>query len=196
LAQGAVFRTLPLSLRRHPQRAILYNMPRERFPARIIWAVERLSLTGSERILEVGCGTGRAAGLIVPALRKGGHLTAIDRSTTAIAAARKLAIADHVTFYKRSLADMPASKCAFDVIFAVNVNAFWTGGKEEIAAVAALLTRHGRLQLFYETPSDERRDEIASRTRDALTNAGLAAHVFVEGKRLAEIRARLTHRST
>src|SRR5688572_5882127 len=55
-------------------------------PARMAWAVQLLELTPQDRVLEFGCGLGVAASLVADRL-PGGQVTAIDRSTTALARA-------------------------------------------------------------------------------------------------------------
>ncbi|MFI9438312.1 MULTISPECIES: methyltransferase domain-containing protein [Streptosporangium] len=57
-------------------------------PERFSWAVETLDLAPSDRVLGIGCGRGVAATLVLDRL-KAGSLTAIDRSDTAIEAARQ-----------------------------------------------------------------------------------------------------------
>src|SRR6266508_63397 len=75
-------------------------------PERIGWAVETLAVRGDDCLLEVGCGRGVAIAQIAPLLTSG-HVLAIDRSATAIAAAkahnRKSEAAGKVTFRRLAL---------------------------------------------------------------------------------------------
>src|SRR5262245_3733672 len=109
-----------------------------KIPERIGWAVATLSLKGAESLLEIGCGKGLAVSLIAPQL-KNGRILAIDRSATAITAARREAkvweSAGTVVFHHAVLADLNEAEGPFDKIFAVNVNLFWTDARAELPVV-------------------------------------------------------------
>lgn len=99
-------------------------------------------------ILEIGRGRGVAAGLICQRLESG-KLLAIDRSGTAVAAARARNAA-HVEagkarFEAVSLADLdPVAAGRFDKALAVNVNLFWTRpARVELDLVAGCCGRAG-----------------------------------------------------
>jgi ubiquinone/menaquinone biosynthesis C-methylase UbiE len=140
-------------------------------PDRLRWFVEALELRRGERVLEVGCGTGQAAGAM--ALVAGpGLVTAIDRSPTAITSARANAAkagAD-VEFVESTLADFTGGP--FDVIAACRVNVFWTGDAgEELAAVRRLLARGGRLCICLQPPSASKLDGEVAAVRTNLVAA-------------------------
>jgi cyclopropane fatty-acyl-phospholipid synthase-like methyltransferase len=126
-----------------------------RISQRLSWAVEQLDVQPGERILEIGCGRGVAAQLVCERLG-GGHLTAIDRSAAAIAAAeernREHVRAGRATFLQAALADASLGG-PFDRVFAANVNVFWLGPRRELEVIRRALARDGRLYLFYEPPS-------------------------------------------
>lgn len=128
-------------------------------PERIGWALELLDPAPHEEVLEIGCGPGVAAALVCDRLTSG-HLTAIDRSATAIDRARRRAEA-HVTsgrlrLHQVALADLPAASGEaqpFDAAFAVDVNTFWTGPADaESAVLAAAVRPEGRVLLVYGGP--------------------------------------------
>lgn len=151
----------------------------ERVPERIAQAVELLDLTPEQRILEIGCGPGVAASLICARLGDGGHLTAIDRSATAIerASGRNAAALAAGTLDLRhgDLAGLALDgEEPFDTVFAVNVNLFWTGPADvELELIARVLRPGGRLALVYETP----RGTLSARAQEAIDGA-LRAHGF------------------
>jgi cyclopropane fatty-acyl-phospholipid synthase-like methyltransferase len=149
-------------------------------PPRILWATRSLHLSGDERILEIGCGNGTAAAEILDHLTTG-TLTAIDRSATAIAAAERNVADGRVAFRTTALADYANNGRPFDLVFAINVNAFWVAPEQVLTPVQVLLGSGGRLMLFYEAPSATRARAIAERTAGAI-----AEHSFDRVRRLAD----------
>jgi len=154
-------------------------------PVRLTLALERLALTGSESVLEVGCGRGVAVSLVCPLLNEG-RIVAIDRSATAIAAAtrrnERWVETGTAAFHESDVETFDGKAHAFDVIFAVNVNVFWLKAAPALAAVRRLLASGGRLVLVYEAPSASQ----AAKIRDVLA-AKLAAEKFaVTGTELVE----------
>lgn len=154
-----------------------------RIPERIDWAVATLAPRASDRLLEIGCGKGLAVSLIAPRL-KTGSILAIDRSATAIAAARRESKAwqgaDKVAFRHVALAELDESEGPFDTIFAVNVNLFWTDAGGELPVVRKLLKKKGRLYLFYEPPTVAQRDRITGLVREKLQGSGLTVETAVK----------------
>jgi SAM-dependent methyltransferase len=142
------------------------------------WAIERLGLSGDEAILEIGCGRGVAVSLVCPLLQ-GGTITAIDRSATAIQAARErneaLAASGKAVFHEAPIAaieEFDGKAGTFDVIFAVNVNLFWLDAERGLEAVRRLLAKDGRLFLFYEAPSPGQLAKIAITLPEKLAENG------------------------
>lgn len=122
-------------------------------PDRIRWAVDVLDIHSDQRILEIGCGPGVAAGLVAERLTTG-QMVAVDRSATAIsrAAARNPTYIDtgRLTLLTTDLAGYEHTGPPFDTIFAMNVNVFWTGPADhEWATIDKLLRPGGSLFLFY-----------------------------------------------
>lgn len=134
-------------------------------PRRLTLAVEKLAVSGDETILEIGCGRGLAVALLCSRLR-GGTITAIDRSTTAIEAARKLnrgeAARRKAFFYEASIEAFDGQGRLFDIVFAINLNLFWLGSAKGLASVRRLLAKGGRLHLFYDPPSAGQSARIAA----------------------------------
>ena len=147
-------------------------------PERIRWAVETLDVQAGDRVLEIGCGSGVAAGLVCERLVEG-RLLAIDRSATQIERARRRNEA-HVASGRLALetvdvVDFDAGESRFDKVFAINVNVFWVGpATEELARVRRALEPGGRLFLFYEPPGAARARHVVDRVAAVLRAEGFA----------------------
>jgi cyclopropane fatty-acyl-phospholipid synthase-like methyltransferase len=96
-------------------------------PKRIGWAVARIAAEGVDSLLEVGCGRGVAVAQIAPGLTSG-RILALDRSASAITAARernrKWEALGKAHFLHSPLRDLADEGERFDKIFAINVNLF------------------------------------------------------------------------
>ncbi|WP_119727575.1 class I SAM-dependent methyltransferase [Thermomonospora amylolytica] len=151
-------------------------------PERLAWAVDVLDVRPGDRLLEIGCGRGVAAALVCERLDDG-HLTAIDRSATAIEAARRRnaghVAAGRASFEQVSLEEADLAGRRFDKIFAVNVNHFWVRDpSRELERLRRALSPGGALHLFYDPPSDAKAAEVAAGTSAALTRCGLTPAVL------------------
>lgn len=155
-------------------------------PVRIRLAVDALDVRADARVLEVGCGTGVAAELLCTRVPEG-HVTALDRSAAAVAhAERRLArwaeagVADVV---ERDLAGFHGDGRPYDVVLAINVNAFWTGpAATEVARLDELLADDGVAHLWFEVPTGADPAAPGERVRAALVAGGLHAEVrLVDG---------------
>ena len=155
----------------------------ERVPARIRVAVDVVDAPPDARLLEIGCGTGVAMALMCQRL-VGGHITGLDRSATAIARAEKRVaryldegVAD---LHHRDVAVFHGDGRPFDVVFAVNVNVFWSGRAEvETSRLRDLVKDFGRVHLFYETPPGVDGHRAGRLTSSALASAGFGSDIAV-----------------
>jgi SAM-dependent methyltransferase len=103
----------------------------------------------------------------------GGVITAIDRSATAVARARRRnrgnIAAGRARIEQRALADADFRRepleGPFGKAFAVNVNAFWTAPSPSFAAVRRALPVGGRLYLAYQPPSSLRLNLLRDQLR-------------------------------
>jgi cyclopropane fatty-acyl-phospholipid synthase-like methyltransferase len=124
-------------------------------PDRLLRVVDLLDLRPGHRVLEIGGGTGVAAALVLARLGGTGAFVGADRSAQATAAAERrnadAVAAGHARFITAALAELrPGEHGAFDRIFAVNVNAFWTSPvRRELSVVRALLAPAGVLWICY-----------------------------------------------
>lgn len=137
------------------------------------------TLTGPlpRRILEIGCGSGFALTLLRDRF-PGAAIVGIDRSATQVARARRqlatLPPTSRPTVAQLSLSAAASRWAAapFDLVLAINVNAFWTEPASAFPAVAALLRPRGRLVLVYELPTLAGCGAVSNRAVDAAANAG------------------------
>ncbi|MFE9024078.1 SAM-dependent methyltransferase [Streptomyces sp. NPDC007808] len=170
-------------------------------PERLTWAVENLDLSPTDRVLEIGCGRGVAVALVCERLTSG-TVTAIDRSETALRAARlrnaPRVAAGRAVLHRATLEEADFPVAAFDKVFAVNVNLFWTHAPDEeaLAAVAALrrwLAPGGVLCLCWEPPKGRRAEEIAGKVEPVVAAQGFATQVragmTAAGGQLVAVRA-------
>jgi SAM-dependent methyltransferase len=148
-------------------------------PARLVKAVDLLDPQAGQRILEIGGGRGVAARLVCDRLRSG-RFVGLDRSARAVVAARQLN-SHHIArgvaeFHQVALADAdPAALGGFDLVFAINVNLFWTGtATRELELISRLLPTRGPLWLFYNYPSTDpgARPDVAERIGSRLEGSG------------------------
>lgn len=149
-------------------------------PERIAWAVDLLDVAPDDELLEFGCGPGVAVSLICGRLETG-HITAIDRSVTAIerATARNALHVDagRAVLHQVDLASFDSRGQRFDKAFGVNVNVFWTTSAEaECEVLARVLAPAGVLRLIYGGPGGEQRD-VGRHVAAALGGHGMTATV-------------------
>lgn len=141
---------------------------------RFRWAVERLRVGPDDRVLEIGCGAGVAAGLVAGRLA-GGRITAVDRSAVAVrrSTARNQGYVDdgRAEFVATALEDLPAEP-AYDVVFALNVSLFWYGPGSSVRHVAQLLRPGGTLYVFHQPPLESKVRPMAERTAAVLHAQG------------------------
>ncbi len=148
---------------------------------RIDWAITQLRARATDWVLEIGCGKGDAAALLLPKLTRG-HLHALDRSPTAVAACRKRLAeglaAGRAEVSCSELADLGPVERRFDRAFAINVNVFWLDPSAELPRVRRALRAGGALLLVYEPPSAVKLAGIARACASPLKEHGFS-HVSV-----------------
>lgn len=117
--------------------------------------VDGMRLQADDRVLEIGCGHGVAAGLVCERLRSG-HLVAIDRSKKMIAAAirrnREHVDAGRVEFHVADVREFDPGRRKFDKIFAVRVGLFHRSPELARRLLEPWLTAHGKIVLVYDEP--------------------------------------------
>ncbi|GAA4287622.1 class I SAM-dependent methyltransferase [Georgenia daeguensis] len=159
-----------------------------RVPTRIDAAIRHLDPAGTERVLEIGGGTGVAVEILLDTFPRL-TCTAVDRSARAVDQTRRrnarFVEEGRLTVVEADVADLTAALGAdatFDLALAVNVNVFWTRqAVHEAGALAAHLRPGGRLCLVYELPDGRRpREDVADRVVRSLDVPGLRTAVRAE----------------
>ena len=144
---------------------------------RLVRAVDMLAVEPDDRLLEIGCGHGVAVSLVCEKL-DGGTITAIDRSPTMIAMARKrnaeYVAAGVASFQTASLHEADFGDARFDKIFAIHIGVFLRGQPtRELQVIKERLAPGGKLYLMYQPLDTTKAGELA----EALS-AVLGSHGF------------------
>ncbi len=150
-------------------------------PDRVAAAVDALPLTPSSAVLEIGGGSGAAAQLVLARLGAGGSYVSVDRSEVAERRTRQrctdVGSAARWEVVRGAIEDVVAElpDHAYDVVFAVNVNVFWTTDASALSAqLRRVLRRGGSLWLFYETPSGSVGPKAADGVVRSLSGGGFS----------------------
>jgi protein-L-isoaspartate O-methyltransferase len=144
------------------------------------WAIEQLALAPTDRVLEIGSGSGIAVALAAERLTRG-CIVGIDRSALQVRRARALnhtaIVAGRAKLDRLSLEHAPdvLGERGFAKVFAVNVNAFWSTPAPSLATLRRLLQRKGRAYLVYEPPSAAKLSELGRTLPLLLQEAGFVA---------------------
>lgn len=125
----------------------------------LTWVQRYVYVQRRDRVLEIGCGPGKLASMIMPRLREGSY-TGIDPSAQAIAAAVRSNQADIATgrmvFHAVDLANAPLAAASFDKVIAVNVDPLWMGAGPELSIVRSLMAPAAVLYLVFQlAPTDD-----------------------------------------
>lgn len=124
-------------------------------PERFNWALEHIYINPNDSILEIGCGAGILAELILEKLTAG-IFTAIDRSAPFISKAikrnEKYIEEGKAQFIQSAFLKSDFPPHSFDKIVAFNVNFFWNDAEKEFALIRNILKPDGKLYVFYQLP--------------------------------------------
>lgn len=156
-------------------------MVKTAIPARLLWAVEVLDPQPNDQVLEIGCGSGVAAGLICDRLERG-RLLAIDRSEAGVDRTRRRN-AHHIDAGRLSvrhidLATLRVPVKRLDRVFAFNVNLFWVRDcHNEVGLLHERLSPGGAAYLFFDAARREQVPTIVEKTSASLAQAGFRISV-------------------
>jgi protein-L-isoaspartate O-methyltransferase len=138
-------------------------------------AVAALELTGSEHVLEIGCGHGVAVRLVLERLTTG-TITALDRSPRMIELIRASVRDPRLVTCAHALEDAEFGPKRFDAIFAVNLDLDLRLQDRWPAMLKALLRPHGQVVLLLDPPPGSGKGQaFANQSLRQLTAAGFAA---------------------
>ena len=162
-------------------------------PERIAAAVDLLEMGPAEHVLEIGCGAGLAVEAVCDRLAEG-TIAAVDRSQAQVELARRRnarqIAAGRASFAVAAADALPFPDAAFDIVFAIRVNVFWTDdATAELAEIERVLRPGGALRLFYDAPATGRATEIADRVAAALEGRASLACVRVAREPVAWVGA-------
>lgn len=139
--------------------------------------MEVLAPGPEDSVLEIGCGTGVAAELILQRLTNG-RLTAIDRSATAIKAAEKRnhvhVFSGKARFLNMALEEADFGGERFDKVLAVHVNRFWLKPVDESDLWRPLLKPGAVVCLVYQPPPGQSAQRVAGVCSDYLHRSGFS----------------------
>lgn len=151
-------------------------------PARIRWAVDVLDVQPDDQVLEIGCGSGQAAGLVASRLTRG-RIMAIDRAESSVDRTRRTN-AEHLesgrlTVRHIDLATLRVPVKRLDKAFAINVNLFWVRDcHDEVGLLHERLSPGGTVHLFYEATRREEVPRIVEKASASLAKAGFRVSVL------------------
>lgn len=144
--------------------------------------VEHLGLRSSDRVVEVGCGHGLAAALVIDALAAPGTYLGIDRSPkmVAAAAARSRGAIDQGTasFVASDAVAAPVAPGSVDHVFAIRVADLSTAST--MANVLRWLAPAGQLTVAFDHPDPTRTATAIAAATTAADGHGVAAIDVVE----------------
>jgi ubiquinone/menaquinone biosynthesis C-methylase UbiE len=140
---------------------------------RLSWIVEQLDVQPRDHVLEIGCGHGIAAGLVLERL-KSGCFMGLDRSASMIAASElrnQAAVqSGRAEFACSALRDANLGDQRFDRVFAARVAEMT--GPDALAVAGRLLAPGAVLLLSFDSPDDKRTRRLLSAATANLHSVG------------------------
>ncbi len=110
------------------------------------WALNTLELSGSERVLDIGCGGGDALKKMSARISSG-KLTGVDYSEVAVELSRQRNIRDinmgKMNVVKASAEALPFPDNSFDVIYTIESFYFWGRNTETLREIRRVLAENG-----------------------------------------------------
>lgn len=112
-------------------------------------AVAELGITPGDRVLDAGCGTGRALAPLRAAVGPSGTVLGADLTERMLAAARRAGRGEHGTLLRADVARLPLRDGALDAVFAAGLIAHLPEPAANLCELARVVRPGGRLALFH-----------------------------------------------
>jgi SAM-dependent methyltransferase len=126
------------------------------------WALERFELAPGQRVLELGCGTGKQTLPVAEAVGASGHVVAVDASRDALtalsAAAKERSLTERITLRAARFDDLAPLQETFDRVISCYALYYALQPEPLLAAIEAALANGG--VLFFCGPSQRNNAEL------------------------------------
>ena len=143
------------------------------------WTIEKLNLKPTDKILEIGYGSGATFKVVADQLTSG-FIAGIDHSPVMLEQATKMNrgnIASNKAELKcGTVWELDYPEEHFDIIFGSNVHFFWEDPTKEFQKLYSFLKQDGRLIMVFQprwTKTEEQVKQVAEKTKTQYEEAGL-----------------------
>lgn len=143
------------------------------------WALSKLDIKGTEKVLDIGCGGGDALKKMSAKI-KSGHLVGADYSEVSVELSKKNNIGDvesgKMEIIQANVENLPFDDNLFDIIYTIESFYFWKNSVECLKEVRRVLAPNGIFMIIADIHGDAElsQEEIDSVKKYNLFNPTLA----------------------